>query len=94
MKRLGNRGETLMETLCAVLIIVVLLVGLTSAIMASAQISRTAKADESHCTMDRSGGALNGVSAKVGWSYGGASGEAPLKVQLYRDGEYYFYEVG
>ena len=94
MKKLGNRGETLMETLCAVLIIVVLLVGLTTVILSAAQISRAAKSVDSHCTMDRSGGALPGVSAKVSWNYGAMDYEKAMDVQLYRDGEYYFYELG
>ncbi len=93
MKKPGNRGETLVETLCALLVIVLLLTGLSAVILSSAQISRSAKAADTYCSMDKSGGALPGVSASVKWTSGGISYVKSMDICLYRDGEYYFYEL-
>lgn len=92
MRKPGNRGETLMETLCAVLILALLLVALSSVVMATAQISRTAQEAQEAFSMDRSGGALPDVRARVRWTYHGSTQAVPMEVQLYRDGDYYFYE--
>jgi len=83
----GKAGESLIETMFAMVIVALLLIMLPEAVVLAANINKSAEEISTTCMMDKS----DAKSAEVKISYTGHT-ELVSDVDGYVDGGFYFYE--
>ena len=87
MRLFDRRGESLIETLIAMLIVSLVMLGLSGAITSAAKINHDTERAMRSCTMSKDT-QTDVITATVRW--GGES--RPVSITQYEDDGYYFYE--
>ncbi len=89
MKIKDKRGETLMEVLVGLLIIVLVMIMLPSAITLAAKFNRQAEDIDISTMMDRT---TTPMEAEITVSYSNGDSSVPISVKAYVSEGYYFYD--
>lgn len=89
----NKRGETLIEVLAGLVIIVLVMMILTSAIVLAAKFNKQAEDKDISTMMDRTGETITGAGITVSYTFTVPT-SIPIPVKAYEseDGEYCFYD--
>ena len=92
-KNRKNKGETLIETLTALLIVVLVMVMLPASVVTAARINAKAKEQETTCNVSlKSNPQRSSVTMTASGDYSGVEREKNYTITLYRDNGFYYYE--